>query len=62
MTTENTEVLQDFADIIEDLENARKRAFDKNEHNIGHKISGVIQAFKAFTEEEIITMDSFLND
>lgn len=62
MTTENNEILQDFAEVMNDLENARKKAFDKQHHDIGHKISGVIQAFKAFTEEEIVTMDTFLND
>lgn len=62
MTTEQNEILQDFAELVQDMENARIKAFEKNEHDIGHKISGIIQSFKAFTEEEIIRMDTFLND
>lgn len=62
MTTENNEVLQDFAEIIEDLEKAREKAFEKKEHDIGHKISGIIHSFKTFTEDEIIRMDGFLNN
>lgn len=61
MTTQQTEVLQDFAELVQDMENARIKAFEKNENGIGEKISGIINAFKKFTEEEIIKLDEILN-
>ena len=48
-----TQAQTEFNELMHDVEKARELAYKKELWDLGHKISGLIQALKAFTPAEI---------